>query len=149
MGPGATIFWLAKMITVGEDPRFVARCLLVTAAEDVGLADPQALVIANAAFDAAEKLGLPEARIPLAEAVIWVPRAPKSNAAIVAIDRALDDIQNKGLVYSVPNHLEISNYRDTKIQYGYGVDYKYHDDYHGHLVAQEYLPKELQDKSMF
>ena len=83
MGPGATIFWLAKMITVGEDPRFVARCLLVTAAEDVGLADPQALVIANAAFDAAEKLGLPEARTPLAEAVIWVPRAPKSNAAIV------------------------------------------------------------------
>ena len=142
----AAIYWLAKMIAGGEDPRFIARRLLVTAAEDVGLADPQALVVANAAFDAVEKLGLPEARIPLAEAAIYIALAPKSNTAIDAIDRALDDIQNKGLAYPVPDHLKDTHYRDAKTKYGYGFNYKYPHDYPGHRVEQEYLPKELRDK---
>jgi len=137
---------LAKMIAGGEDPLFIARRLLVTAAEDIGLADPQALVIANAAFEAVEKLGFPEARIPLAEAVIYVAQAPKCNRAIIAIDRALDDIQNKGLIYPVPGHLKDTHYRDAKTQYGYGLDYKYPHDYSDHWVQQEYLPRELCNK---
>ncbi|MBI4384271.1 MAG: replication-associated recombination protein A [Nitrospinae bacterium] len=143
--PDAAIYWLAKMIAGGEDPRFIARRLVVTAAEDVGLADPRALAVATAAAQAVEQLGLPEARIPLAEAVIYVARAPKDNTAIVAIDRALDDIQQKGLSFPVPDHLKDSHYRDAK-KYGYGVDYKYPHDYPGHRVEQEYLPKELRGK---
>ncbi len=143
--PDAAIYWLAKMIAGGEDPRFITRRLVVTAAEDVGLADPQALVIANAAADAVERLGWPEARIPLAEAVIYVARAPKDNTAIQAIDRALDDIQNKGESYPVPDHLKDAHYRDAK-KYGYGVDYKYPHDHPGGKVDQEYLPKELKGR---
>ncbi len=138
----AAIYWLAKMIAGGEDPRFITRRLVVTAAEDVGLADPMALVLANAAADAVERLGWPEARIPLAQAVIYVARAPKDNAAITAIDRALDDIQNKGESYPVPDHLKDAHYRDAK-KYGYGVDYKYPHDYPESRVEQEYLPEEL------
>ncbi|MEE9258984.1 MAG: replication-associated recombination protein A [Nitrospinaceae bacterium] len=144
--PDAAIYWLAKMIAGGEDPRFIVRRLIVTAAEDVGLADPQALLIANAAADAVERLGLPEARIPLAEAVIYVARAPKDNSAIVAVDKALDDIQNKGLSYPVPDHLKDTHYRDAKSKYGYGVDYKYPHDYPDSRVDQDYLPKELTGK---
>jgi len=143
--PDAAIYWLAKMIAGGEDPRFIVRRLIVTAAEDVGLADPQALVIANAAADAVDRIGMPEARIALAQAVIYVALAPKDNSAIVAIDRALDDIQNKGESYPVPDHLKDAHYKDAK-KYGYGVDYKYPHDYPGHYVKQDYLPRELLDR---
>ncbi len=144
--PDAAIYWLAKMIAGGEDPRFIARRLVVTAAEDVGLADPKALELAVAAAQAADKLGFPEARIPLAQAVIYVARAPKDNTAIVAVDAALNDILNKGRSYPVPDHLKDAHYKDAK-KYGYGVDYKYPHDYPGGTVEQEYLPEELKGKT--
>ncbi len=142
----AAIYWLAKMIAGGENPRFIARRLLVTAAEDVGNADPQAFILVQAVVAAVEKLGFPEARIPLAQAVIYVARAPKDNSAIMAIDQALDDIQNKGLSYPVPDHLKDTHYKDAKSEYGYGVDYKYPHDFPGAIVEQEYLPKPLKDR---
>tara|TARA_B100000686_G_scaffold353757_1_gene460681 strand:- start:2684 stop:3178 length:495 start_codon:yes stop_codon:yes gene_type:complete len=141
--PDAAIYWLAKMIVGGEYPRFIARRLLVTASEDVGLSDPMALVVANAAFEAIDKLGFPEARIPLAQAFLHVARAPKNNSAIVAIDSALDDIQNKGRSYPVPDHLKDTHYRDSKLCYSYGVDYKYPHDYCEGEIGQEYLLEEL------
>jgi putative ATPase len=141
----AAIYWLAKMIAGGEDPRFIARRLVVTAAEDVGLADPMALVLANAAFDVVERIGLPEARIPLAQAVIYVAQSPKNNAAIRAIDSALSDVEKKGQSFPVPNHLRDAHYKDAK-KYGYGTDYKYPHNYPGHTVEQEYLPAELKGK---
>ncbi len=143
--PDAAIYWLAKMIAGGEDPRFIARRLVVTAAEDVGLADPMALVLANAAFDVVERIGLPEARIPLAQAVIYIARAPKDNTAIKAIDAALSDVEKKGQSFPVPDHLKDAHYKDAK-KYGYGTDYKYPHDYPGHTVEQDYLPKELKGK---
>ncbi len=142
----AAIYWLAKMIAGGEDPRFIVRRLLVTAAEDVGNADPQAFILVQAVVAAVEKLGFPEARIPLAQAVIYVARAPKDNSAIVAIDLALDDIQKKGLSYPVPDHLKDTHYKDAKSKYGYGVDYKYPHDFPDAIVEQEYLPKPLKDR---
>jgi putative ATPase len=141
----AAIYWLAKMIAGGEDPKFIVRRLIVTASEDVGLADPDALMIANAAAEAVDRLGMPEGRIALAQAVIYIAQAPKDNAAIVAIDMALGDIQGQGKSYPVPDHLKDSHYSDAK-KYGYGVDYKYPHDYPGHHVEQEYLPKELRGK---
>jgi putative ATPase len=141
----AAIYWLAKMIAGGEDPRFIARRLVITAAEDVGLADPMALVLANAAADTVERIGLPEARIPLAQAVIYVAQAPKDNTAIKAIDSALSDIEHKGQSFPVPNHLRDAHYKDAK-KYGYGADYKYPHNYPGHTVEQEYLPAELKGK---
>ncbi len=143
--PDAAIYWLAKMIAGGEDPKFIVRRIMVTAAEDVGLADPRALVIANQAAIAVDRLGMPEARIALSEAVIYIARAPKDNTAIKAIDRALDDIQNKGKSYPVPDHLKDAHYQDAK-KYGYGVDYKYPHDYPNHFVEQEYLPQEMRGK---
>ena len=130
--PDAAIYWLAKMIAGGEAPRFIARRLVVTASEDVGNADPMALVIANAAAEASERLGWPDARIPLAQAVIYVARARKDNSAIVAVDSALGDIQNKGKSFPVPDHLKDTHYSDAKTQYGYGKDYLYPHDHPGH-----------------
>lgn len=141
----AAIYWLAKMIAGGEDPRFIARRLVVTAAEDVGLADPMALVLANAAADVVERIGLPEARIPLAQAVIYVAQAPKDNTAIKAIDSALSDIEKKGQSFPVPNHLRDAHYKDAK-KYSYGTNYKYPHNYPDHTVEQEYLPAELKGK---
>ncbi len=143
--PDAAIYWLAKMIAGGEDPKFIARRLVITAAEDVGLADPQALVIANSAADTVERIGLPEARIPLAMAVIYIAKAPKDNSAIQAIDAALNDIEHKGKSFPVPDHLKDSHYKDAK-KYGYGNDYKYPHDYPGNFVEQEYLPNELKGR---
>jgi putative ATPase len=140
----AAIYWLAKMIAGGEDPRFIVRRLLVTAAEDVGNADPNAFILVQAVANAVEKLGFPEARIPLAQAVIYVAQAPKDNSSIVAIDQALDDIQKKGLSFPVPDHLKDTHYKDAKSKYGFGVDYKYpHDE---NSEQQEYLPKQLRDR---
>jgi len=140
----AAIYWLAKMIAGGEDPRFIVRRLLVTAAEDVGNADPNAFILVQAVANAVEKLGFPEARIPLAQAVIYVARAPKDNSAIVAIDQALGDIEGKGLSYPVPDHLKDTHYKDAKSKYGFGVDYKYpHDE---DSKDQEYLPNPLKNR---
>ncbi|MEK6590481.1 MAG: replication-associated recombination protein A [Nitrospinota bacterium] len=143
--PDAAIYYLAKMIAGGEDPRFIARRLMVTASEDVGNADPIALVLAVSAAEASEKLGWPEARIPLAQAVIYVATAPKSNSAIMTIDRALYDIERDGKSYPVPLHLKDSHYRDAA-KYGFGKDYKYPHEFPDHYVKQDYLPGELKGK---
>ena len=132
------------MIAAGEDPRFIARRLMVHAAEDIGLADPQALVVATAAAQATQLIGLPEARLPLAEATIYLACAPKSNAVINAIDTAAADI-NAGRAGVVPPHLRDSHYPGAK-QLGHGAGYQYpHSDPRG-LVTQQYLPDTLQNK---
>ena len=135
--PDAALYWLAKMIHAGEDPRFIARRIVVHAAEDVGLADPMALVLAAAAFQAAEFIGWPEARIPLAEAVIYIATAAKSNSTIMAIDAALKDVEC-GRTLPVPEHLRDSHYAGAK-RLGHGEGYKYAHDFPDHFVAQDYL----------
>ncbi len=135
--PDAALYWLAKMIHAGEDPRFIARRLMICAAEDVGLADPMALVLATAAQQAAEFVGWPEARIPLAEATIYVATAPKSNSAYLAIDAALADIQ-EGRTLPVPKHLRDTHYKGAE-QLGHGIGYEYAHSHPDHFVAQDYL----------
>jgi len=135
--PDAALYWLAKMINAGEDPRFIARRIVIHAAEDVGLADPMALVLANAAFQAAEFIGWPEARIPIAEAVIYIATAHKSNSTVMAIDAALEDVKS-GRTLAVPEHLRDASYQGAK-RLGHGVGYQYAHDYAGHFVAQDYL----------
>ena len=135
--PDATMYWLAKMIHAGEDPRFIARRIVIHAAEDVGLADPMALVLANAAFQAAEFIGWPEARIPLAEAALYIATANKSNSTILAIDAALEDVKS-GRTLAVPEHLRDSHYQGAK-RLGHGVGYKYAHDHPEHFVVQDYL----------
>lgn len=138
----AAIYYLAKMIESGEDPRFIARRLVVTASEDVGNSDTNALAVAMNAYKAVELLGLPEGRIPLAQAVIYIARAPKSNATIIAIDSAMSDIEN-GLDYQPPMHLRDAHYKDAS-KYGFGVDYVYsHANPEQH---QQFLPDELVNK---
>jgi len=140
--PDATLYWLAKMIHAGEDPRFVARRIVIHAAEDVGLADPMALVLANAAFQAAEFIGWPEARIPLAEAALYIATAPKSNSTIVAIDGALKDVES-GRTLAVPEHLRDGNYAGAK-RLGHGQGYEYAHNHPDHFVAQDYLGADKQ-----
>jgi putative ATPase len=135
--PNATLYWLAKMVYAGEDVRFIARRICICAAEDVGIADPQALVLATAAMQVAEFVGLPEARIPLAEAAVYVACAPKSNAVITGIDNALNDIKTLA-VQQVPAHLKDSHYKGAQ-QLGRGSGYKYAHDYEGHFVEQDYM----------
>ena len=135
--PDASLYWLAKMIHAGEDPRFIARRIIICAAEDVGLADPMALVLANAALSAAEFVGWPEARIPLAEATIYIATANKSNSAYAAIDAALADVRS-GRTIAVPEHLRDSHYAGAK-KLGHGTGYQYAHDSPEHFVAQEYL----------
>jgi putative ATPase len=125
------------MIHAGEDPRFIARRIVIHAAEDVGLADPMALVLANAAFQAAEFIGWPEARIPIAEAAIYIASANKSNSVIKAIDAALADVRS-GKTIAVPSHLKDSHYSGAD-KLGHGEGYKYSHDFPGHFVAQDYL----------
>lgn len=132
--PDAAIFYLAKMIDGGEDLKFIARRIVICAAEDVGNADPQALILANAAAQAAQFVGLPEARIILAQAVTYIAAAPKSNAAYLAIDKALTDTRGE-----VPKHLRDANYKGAKT-FGHGVGYKYPHDFPNHFVKQQYLP---------
>jgi putative ATPase len=134
--PDAAIYWMAKMLYAGEDPRFIARRICIAAAEDVGNADPLALVLANAALQVAEFVGMPEARIPLAQAAIYVACAPKSNASYVAIDKAWGDIENKK-VQEVPDHLKDASYPGAE-KLGHGKGYKYAHDYTGHYVKQQY-----------
>jgi putative ATPase len=135
--PDAALYWLAKMVHAGEDPRFVARRIVIHAAEDVGLADPMALVLANAAFQAAEFIGWPEARIPLAEAAIYIATAPKSNSTVMAIGAAMKDVES-GRTLSVPEHLRDASYQGAK-RLGHGEGYKYAHDFPGHFVPQDYL----------
>ena len=137
--PNAAIYYLAKMIAAGEDPRFIARRLIVCAAEDVGLADPNALNIAMNAYRAVELLGLPEGRIPLAEAVIYVAQAKKSNKAIMAIDAALADIDS-GKDFPPPMHLRDAHYKDAS-KYGFGIGYVY--THAAPDIEQQFMPDEL------
>ena len=132
--PDAAIFYLAKMIDGGEDLTFIARRIVICAAEDVGNADPQALILANAAAQAAQFVGLPEARIILAQAVTYIAAAPKSNSAYLAIDKALADTAG-----DVPKHLRDTHYKGAKA-FGHGVGYKYPHDFPNHFVRQQYLP---------
>jgi putative ATPase len=136
--PDAALYYLAKMIYAGEDPRFIARRIVICASEDVGNSDPQALVIAVSALKAVEFVGMPEGRIPLAQATIYIANAPKSNACYKAIEAALEDIKNEETM-EVPDHLKDSNYPGAK-KLGRGKDYKYPHDYGGH-VEQEYTKK--------
>ena len=137
--PDAALYWLAKMIYAGEDPRFIARRIVICAAEDVGNADPQALVLANAAFQASEFVGMPEARIPLAQAAVYVACAPKSNAAYMGIESALKDVE-EGKALEVPDHLKDATLDSEKL--GHGKGYKYAHDYKDHYVKQEYKPSD-------
>ncbi len=136
--PDAAIYYLAKMLYAGEDPRFIARRIVICASEDVGDADPMALVIATSALRAVEFIGMPEARIPLAQATIYIANAPKSNACYKAIEAAMADIENEQTM-EVPDHLKDSHYPGAK-KLGHGKGYKYPHDYGGH-VEQEYMLK--------
>lgn len=136
--PDAALYWLAKMIYAGEDPRFIARRIVICAAEDVGNADPQALVVAVAAQQAVEFVGMPEARIPLAQAVAYIACAPKSNAAYLGISKAMEDVE-KGRTLEVPTHLKDNHYSGAK-KLGHGEGYKYAHAFKDHYVKQEYKP---------
>ncbi len=139
--PNAAIYWLARMIEGGEDPKFIARRLVISAAEDIGLANPNALLIANNCFDALQKIGWPEGRIILAEATIYLASSQKSNSAYLAIDSAISMVKKTGNL-PVPLHLRNA---PTKLmqELGYGKDYKYAHDYKNHFVKQDFLPNEL------
>ncbi|MEI7733245.1 MAG: replication-associated recombination protein A [Verrucomicrobiota bacterium] len=135
--PDAALYWLAKMIHAGEDPRFITRRMMICAAEDVGLADPMALVLTVSAHQAAEFVGWPEARIPIAEAAIYIATAHKSNSAIMAVDAALKDVQ-AGRTLAVPEHLKDGHYAGAE-KLGHGVGYQYAHGFPGHFVPQDYL----------
>jgi putative ATPase len=135
--PDAALYWLAKMIHAGEDPRFISRRIMICAAEDVGLADPMALVLATAAHQAAEFVGWPEARIPIAEVTIYIATANKSNSAITAIDAALEDVKS-GRTLAVPEHLRDGHYKGAE-KLGHGQGYQYAHEGEGHFVVQDYL----------
>ncbi|MEX0992060.1 MAG: replication-associated recombination protein A [Actinomycetota bacterium] len=143
--PDAALFWLARMIEGGEDPRYIARRMIVHASEDIGLADPRALMIATAAAHAVEYVGLPEARLNLAEAVIYLARAPKSNSVIQAMNRATGDAASSD---NVPLHLRDAHYPGAK-KLGHGQGYKYPHDFPGHQVEQEYRPERFQGKRYY
>lgn len=139
--PDAAIYWLARMIDGGEDPKFIARRLIISAAEDIGLANPNALLLANTCFDAVHKIGFPEARIILAETTVYLATSPKSNSAYLAIDDALAEVKKSG---NLPVPLDIRN-APTKLMksLGYGKNYKYPHDYPNHYVSQQYLPDDI------
>ncbi|GGE42969.1 ATPase AAA [Pullulanibacillus camelliae] len=145
--PDATLYWLAKMITAGEDPRFIARRIYVHAAEDVGLSDPNALLVAQAAAYAVDFLGMPEARIPLAEAALYIATAPKSNRVILGIDAALEAVK-KERTGQVPIHLRDAHYKGAK-QLGHGIDYQYPHDAPDGFVDQQYLPDHLLGRQFY
>lgn len=141
--PDAALYWLARMIEGGEDPKFIARRLVISASEDVGLANPKALLLANAAFDAVNKIGWPEGRIPLAEATVYLATSPKSNSAYLAVDEALACVRKTGN-QPVPLHLRNAPTQLMK-SLGYHDGYKYAHDFPDHFVEQQYLPDQLKD----
>lgn len=139
--PDAALYWLARMVQAGEDPLFIARRLVISASEDVGLANPNAMLIANAAFDAVNKIGWPEGRIPLAQATVYLATSPKSNSAYLGINAALENVAQTGNL-PVPLHLRNAPTQLME-ELGYGAKYKYAHDYPDHYVKQQYLPDEL------
>ena len=139
--PDAAVYWLARMVAGGEDPKFIARRLVISAAEDIGLANPNALLIANACFDALQKIGWPEGRIILSETTIYLASSPKSNAAYLAIDNALKIVEERGNL-PVPLHLRNAPTKLMK-ELGYGKEYSYSHDFPNNFVEQQYLPDEL------
>lgn len=141
--PDAALYWMARMFEGGEDPRFIARRIVIFASEDVGNADPFGLVLANAAWDAVEKVGLPECQLNLAHAVCYLATAPKSNACTVAIGAATNDVK-EGRTLQVPKHLRGSNYRGAKEEFGHGVGYQYAHNFEGGWVDQEYIPADVE-----
>lgn len=145
--PDAALYWMARMIEGGEDPQFIARRLVISAAEDIGLANPNALLLANAAFDAVMKIGWPEGRIPLAEAAVYLATSPKSNSAYLGINTALGLVKQTGNL-PVPLHLRNA---PTKLMadLGYSDGYKYSHDYPGHFVRQQFMPDELQNARLW
>ena len=145
--PDGAIYWLARMVEGGEDPAFIARRLVISAAEDIGLANPNALLLANACFDTIMKIGWPEGRIPLAETTIYLATSPKSNSAYMAINDAIGLVQKTGNL-PVPLHLRNAPTKLMK-QLGYADGYKYAHDYPGHFVRQQFLPDELKDQRIW
>lgn len=141
--PDGALYWLARMVEGGEDPAFIARRLVISASEDIGLANPNALLLANAAFDAVMKIGWPEGRIPLAEATVYLATSPKSNSAYEGINHALELVRQTGNL-PVPLHLRNAPTKLMK-QLGYGKDYKYAHAYEGHFVKQQFLPDEVKE----
>ena len=145
--PNAAVYWMARMLQGGEDPKFIARRLIISAAEDIGLANPNAILIANTCFEVVHKIGMPEARIPLSECVIYLATSPKSNSAYLAIDAAIATVIQTGNS-PVPLHLRNAPTKLMK-DLNYGQDYKYPHDYPGNFVEQPYLPEELKDKKFY
>ena len=145
--PDAAIYWLARMIEGGEDPAFIARRLVISASEDIGLANPNALLLANAAFDAVQKIGWPEGRIPLAEATVYLATSPKSNSAYNAINAAVENVRHTGNL-PVPLHLRNAP-TELMADLGYSDGYKYPHDFPGHYVRQQYMPDALTDTRFF
>ena len=145
--PNAAIYWLARMIAGGEDPKFIARRLIISAAEDIGLANPNALLLANTCFEAVHKIGFPEARIILAETTVYLATSAKSNSAYLSIDTALDEVKKSGNL-PVPLHIRNAPTR-LMAELGYGNSYKYPHDYPEHFTPQQYLPDALQGKSFW
>ena len=145
--PDAAVYWLARMVAGGEDPEFIARRLVISASEDIGLANPNALLLANACFDALKKIGWPEGRIILAETTVYLACSPKSNSAYMAINDALELVNRTGNL-PVPLHLRNA---PTKLmaELNYGKDYKYAHDYENHFVKQEFLPKEILNERLW
>lgn len=145
--PNAAVYWMARMLQGGEDPKFIARRLIISAAEDIGLANPNAILIANTCFEVVHKIGMPEARIPLSECVIYLATSPKSNSAYLAIDAAIATVKQTGNS-PVPLHLRNAPTKLMK-DLNYGQDYKYPYDYPGNFVEQPYLPEELKEKKFY
>ncbi len=145
--PNAAVYWMARMLQGGEDPKFIARRLIISAAEDIGLANPNAILIANTCFEVVHKIGMPEARIPLSECVIYLATSPKSNSAYLAIDAAIATVKQTGNS-PVPLHLRNAPTKLMK-DLNYGQDYKYPHDYPGNFVEQPYLPEELKEKKFY
>nr|WP_330391846.1 replication-associated recombination protein A [Butyrivibrio proteoclasticus] len=145
--PDAAVYYLARMLNAGEDPKFIVRRMMVCASEDVGNADPQALQVAVAASLAVERLGMPEARITLAQAASYIATAPKSNSSIVAIDSAMSTVTETGNL-PIPPHLQDAHYKSAS-KLGHGIGYKYAHDYPDHYVKQQYLPYELNGKEFY
>lgn len=145
--PDAAVYWLARMVEAGEDPAFIARRLVISAAEDIGLANPNALLMANACFDALQNIGWPEGRIVLAEATVYLASSPKSNSAYLAIDKALDVVRRTG---NLPVPLHLRNAPTTLMKkLDYGKEYKYAHNFPGHFVNQEYMPEELKERAFW
>ena len=145
--PDAAMYWYARMVYANEDPRFIVRRIIVHASEDVGLADPVAMMLAHAAANALEWLGMPEARIPIAQAILYIATAPKSNSVVGAVDRALAAVED-GKIGEVPAHLRDAHYAGAA-DLGHGKGYQYPHDFPGHHVQQQYLPQNLQSEEFY